>query len=336
VKWDAVNKKFRDYIHGHQSRIHNNWGHNPIAIEKSSETRRKQFESGERTVWSKGKTIETNLSLQSAAKKLSARFTPKIKKEYSIRMRTNRLNGTVPTLYGKDSSRWQGGVSSIQQIARASTELYKLWKYPILVRDGFKCTQCSNTAPLHVHHGKETFSDIIKKVMTLEDYEKLEEFNRKKDVSDRVVQYHIKNGVSGITLCEDCHKKIASFHEFIIFIWVSNMLLKSILCESRVPVVVGRIGMAGDIQSAESEKSRRELGISRGKCWRYNPYNKNLYWHGDNSEHDREDEFRVEEHLIKNYNYTVNRNVTLESDEDEYDMTAAFPGHHNRAHGYMG
>lgn len=48
----------------------------------------------------------------------------------------------------------------------------------------------------------------LKKVMTLDDYEKLEEFDRKKDVSDRVVQYHIVNKVSGVTLCEECHKKL--------------------------------------------------------------------------------------------------------------------------------
>lgn len=113
------------------------------------------------------------------------------------------------------------------------------------------------------------------------------------------------------------------------------ILLKSILLETQVPVIVGRIGMNGDIQSTESKKSHTELGLSRGKCWRYNPYNEILYWHGDDSEHDKDDEMRVEDHLIKKYDYGVKRHVTLESTSDDYDMTAAFPGHHNRAHGYM-
>ena len=46
---------FNKYVMGHHNRVHNNWGHNPIAIQHSAETRRKQFASGERTLWPKGK-----------------------------------------------------------------------------------------------------------------------------------------------------------------------------------------------------------------------------------------------------------------------------------------
>lgn len=46
---------FCDYKLGHSSRVHNNWGHNKDAITKSTETRRKQYESGERIQWNKGK-----------------------------------------------------------------------------------------------------------------------------------------------------------------------------------------------------------------------------------------------------------------------------------------
>lgn len=114
------------------------------------------------------------------------------------------------------------------------------------------------------------------------------------------------------------------------------MLLKSILLETQVPVVVGRVGLNGDILSAETKKTHREIGLQHGKCWRYNPYNKTLYWHGDDSEHDKDDEVGVQHHLTKKYGYEVKRVVTLESSEDDYDMTDAFPGHHNKAHGYMG
>ena len=51
---------FNEYIKGHYSRIHNNWGHNESAKEKSSNTRREQYKSGERIQWNKGKKwIET-------------------------------------------------------------------------------------------------------------------------------------------------------------------------------------------------------------------------------------------------------------------------------------
>ena len=46
---------FCNYIQGHQSRVNNNWGHNERAKLHSAETRRKQFESGERKQWNKGK-----------------------------------------------------------------------------------------------------------------------------------------------------------------------------------------------------------------------------------------------------------------------------------------
>lgn len=208
VKWSHSLKGFTSYKQGHQSRVHNNWGHNKKAIEASAQTRREQFASGERTMWSKGKTVETDPSLQSAAKKLSARFTKKIKKEYSVRMKTMRADGTIPTLYRENSSQWKGGVSSINQLARADKRLYDEWKLPILQRDRFKCTQCPATKDLHIHHNGESFSNIIKKVMTIEDYEKLEEFDRKKDISERVVAYHINHHVSGATLCKDCHKAL--------------------------------------------------------------------------------------------------------------------------------
>jgi hypothetical protein len=139
---------------------------------------------------------------------LSARYTPEIKAQYAKRMSKMRKDGTIPTLYGKNSSRWQGGVSSIQQIARASNILYKEWKYPILIRDGFKCTQCASTTDLHIHHDKDSFSDIIKKVMTVDDFENIESFDRKKEVAEKVISYHVNNNVSGVTLCLECHQKI--------------------------------------------------------------------------------------------------------------------------------
>ena len=208
VEWSARRKSFCDYSQGHQSRVKNNWGHNQKAIDASAETRRQQYADGERTVWNNGLTKEIDPRVKHNGDKRSAAFTDITRAEDGKRMSIMRTDGTVPTLYGKDSSRWQGGVSSVNQLARASNRLYKDWKYPILVRDGFKCTQCPNTTDLHVHHDKETFSAIIKRVMTIDDYEKLEEFDRKREISDKVVDYHIKNNVSGVTVCLSCHSKL--------------------------------------------------------------------------------------------------------------------------------
>lgn len=53
---------FREYKLGHNSKIHNNWGHNERAIENSSEKRREQYKLGEREQWNKGKTWEETYS----------------------------------------------------------------------------------------------------------------------------------------------------------------------------------------------------------------------------------------------------------------------------------
>ena len=49
---------FCDYVFGHAIRVHNNWGHNVSAQEKSAETRRKQYAEGSRVQWNKGKKWE--------------------------------------------------------------------------------------------------------------------------------------------------------------------------------------------------------------------------------------------------------------------------------------
>jgi hypothetical protein len=211
LEWTSIG--YRKYKGNHglllRLKINNPWGDNKKAQEKSAETRRKQFASGERKTWCDGLTLQNSPSLQSAAKKLSERYTPEIRKHYSDKMSTMRKDGTLPTLYREKSSRWKGGVSSIQQIARSDKRLYEQWKYPILIRDGFKCTTCDNSKDLHVHHDGETFSEIIKKVMTLDDYDKIDNFEVKKSITNKVVDYHIEKNISGITLCKDCHN---NFH----------------------------------------------------------------------------------------------------------------------------
>lgn len=209
TKWSYSDKRFREFSAiGHLNRVRNNWGHNQKAIDSSSQTRREQYASGERSSWTTGLTKETDDRLKEYGRKISNKFTEDRKIKYSTSMKKMREAGTISTLYREKSSRWKGGVSLIQQIARSDKRLYDLWKYPILVRDGFKCRECPNTKDLHVHHNGESFSEIIKKVMTLNDYEKIDDFEIKKSVTDRVIDYHVSNKVSGETLCKECHNKL--------------------------------------------------------------------------------------------------------------------------------
>ena len=183
-----------EWSKGHYSRVHNNWGHNPTAIENSAKTRREQYKNGERKVWNDGLTIEDE-RVANNGKQVSKAFTQDRKDRYSKIMKKNRLDGTVPTLYGKDSSQWQGGTSPLSARVYASNKLYKEWKYPILKKAGFKCKECGSSKDLHIHHNKEMMNEILKK------------FTGKSNPVKKVVDYHVHNKISGVVLCYKHHKK---------------------------------------------------------------------------------------------------------------------------------
>ena len=208
VKWSHKDKRFREFSGvGHLNKVRNNWGHNKNAIEKSAETRRKQYANGERHGWCKGLSKETDKRIRNLAEKTKSTINsnPQELKRRSEFMSKQRRNGNLPTLYGQDSSQWKGGISEINNIARSSKRLYDEWKYPILIRDGFKCAECNSSDNLHIHHNKETMSEIVKKHIVDEEPK---EFELKKSIADKIVEYHIINKVSGITLCNECHNKL--------------------------------------------------------------------------------------------------------------------------------
>lgn len=79
-------------------------------------------------------------------------------------------------------------------------------------------------------------------------------------------------------------------------------------------VVVGSVDMNGNIRSSESFNSHTELGIQRGKCWRFVKYNNTLYWMDDS--HSKNDEYAVESHLNKKYGYEVKHHVDIEENPE--------------------
>ena len=207
VKWSYQLKDFCEFCQGHQSRVNNNWGHNKAVLQKSIETRRERFASGEITVWNKGLDTSDERVKNNIEKSMMAiNSDPNELLRRSNLMRQQRKNGTIPTLHGKDHSQWKGGTSSINVLVRARQKLYKEWKYPILIRDGFKCVECGSTKDLQVHHDKERMCEIIERHMV--DEMNPDTFEEKEFIADAVVDYHIKNSVSGVTICRECHGKI--------------------------------------------------------------------------------------------------------------------------------
>jgi hypothetical protein len=207
MKWSYQLKGFRDYTAGHQSRVHNNWGNNPDALQKSLDTRRERFASGEISVWNKGLTVNDPRVKDNIKKTtLAINSDPEELKRRSELMSLQRKDGTIPDLHGPEHSQWKGGASSINVLVRARVKLYKEWKYPILIRDGFKCIECGKNGNLHVHHNKEQMAEIIQKHLV--DDMNPKTFEEKEMIADAVVDYHINNHVSGVTLCGVCHNKI--------------------------------------------------------------------------------------------------------------------------------
>lgn len=208
VKWSHTDKRFREFSAvGHLNRVRNNWGHNKKAIENSADTRREQYKNGERVTWCKGKTKETDERIRNLAEKTKKTINsnPKELKRRSEFMKEQRRNGNLPTLYGPNSSQWKGGVSEINNIARNDKRLYDEWKYPILIRDGFKCIKCGSSDNLHIHHDKEQMCEIVQK-HCVADID-ISDFELKKSIASKIVDYHINN-VSGITLCSKCHNDL--------------------------------------------------------------------------------------------------------------------------------
>jgi len=206
VKWSHQLKGFRKFCQGHQSRVHNNWGHNIAALERSVETRRERFALEEISVWNKGLTINDERVKENVNVLTAFARTTKERKVRSNRMRKHRKDGTIPTLHGSHHSQWNGGTSSVSMLVYNDVRFYEEWKRPILLRDGFKCVECGNIKDLHVHHDIEMLCDIIKKHVG--DSIDTSNHELKRSIADAVVDYHIKNKVSGMTLCRGCHGKI--------------------------------------------------------------------------------------------------------------------------------
>jgi len=85
----SLQKGYNEFIQGHASRVSNNWGHNEAAFEKSLNTRRKMWESGEIKGWCSGLTKEDpriaaivkKMNTPERAQKISASLLGKCKSD---------------------------------------------------------------------------------------------------------------------------------------------------------------------------------------------------------------------------------------------------------------
>lgn len=205
----AVRKPTSKFLHGHHIRL-NNPSSRPDIKEKRRVSMKKRHEDGVMPEpWNKGKKASDDPRLAAQGKSRSAAFTDKEREMHADLLRKNRK-----TFYGPDHPNWKGGVSGLTEMLRGNYQLHQQWKRPILIRDGFRCTICkrgSLETKLAVHHDKERFADIMFRCLQSVVGERVMEertWEEKVEVCQRVVDYHIENKVSGVTLCYDCHGKV--------------------------------------------------------------------------------------------------------------------------------
>jgi hypothetical protein len=208
TEFDTLQLGFKRFVNGHNSRVFNPWGHNPVAQAKSKATQREMWKNGEMTKWRLGLSPEDPRN-----KALIEKMTQTInanQEELARRaetMRKNRLDGTIPTLSGEDHPQWKGGTSSISVRCHASSRLFKEWKYPKLHVSGFACQRCGSTNRLQVHHDGERMADIIHRFVDEINPQHIDDWDLSTRVAEAVVEYHIQNNVSGEVICWECHKK---------------------------------------------------------------------------------------------------------------------------------
>ncbi len=225
VKFLSVEIGFREYKVGHISRIANNY-QTEKSRTNSRNTIRKKIEAGGwgrwlDKSWAKGLTKNTDSRIKKMADAINSN-TEEIRAR-SDRMMQLRKEGVIKPQHGPEHSQWKGGISSLNNLCRSYPRLYKEWKYPKLVEAGFKCAECESTKQLEVHHDGETFSSILRKVAKEHGWElsittKTETSEQvealKQRIKDGIVDYHVKEHVSGKVLCVDCHTDLHDSYHF--------------------------------------------------------------------------------------------------------------------------
>lgn len=157
--------------------------------------------------WCKGLTKETDERVKKLSEKTSETFAnnPMLKKQASQTMKNNWKTGKIKKVSGPDHPRWKGGISKLIRRLNAASSLYKLWKYPILCRDKFKCILCQSVIELNVHHYNQRISEIISHFASKQT--KKLTYKEEGYLVEEIVKYHLENKISGVTLCRKCHKE---------------------------------------------------------------------------------------------------------------------------------
>jgi len=206
LKFHSLKYGFGTYRQGHATSIKNNWGHNVKALDKSHASRRSSFKNDKWSAWNKGLSKDSDDRVKAYGESQSNNMTKENKQNRSNKMKDQWENGNIVPLLGINHPKWSGGVSLLSARCHGHSKLYTEWKYPKLVAAGFRCSRCSSSDTLHVHHDKERMADIIRRFSEKHSYEGREDQQPIEHlIAEEVASYHVENSVSAIILCEKCH-----------------------------------------------------------------------------------------------------------------------------------
>lgn len=199
------------WVRGHHARVNNPSKRDDVR-KKRSESSKKRIAEGERSFagWNRGLSKETDSRLAALGKRHSEVYwTEENRLRQGFACEKQWDDGRIHAPSGPQHGQWKGGVSSLQQRSRAG--LYSKWSRPIMVRDGFTCQRCKDSAGgnLVVHHDVERFATIMHRIVNQRDVS-LMSFEEQGLIVDEIVRYHVDGDVHGITLCRDCHNAVHS------------------------------------------------------------------------------------------------------------------------------
>lgn len=211
---------YMDYVRGHHARVSNNWGHNQVVKRKSQDVRREMHKRGEIKIWNKDETKETNTRIAAYGVTQSNNFTSERRQKRSNIMTNSWDTGAIVPLYGKESSQWKGGTSTLQPVCRS--RVFNTWARPKLEAAKYICQFCHapDGRSVVVHHDGERFAKILHNA--IEEFGEIDEtvengdFEKKSKIADWVTDYHQVQNVSGLVLCKSCHQ-IAHSHDKVMY-----------------------------------------------------------------------------------------------------------------------
>ena len=117
----GIYKGFVKYVHGHASRVNNNWGHNPEIVKKSHEVQREMFKNGDLVIWNKNLTKEQDERLNygqkiSDNKERSEKISKALKGRKRPKKVLEKLNKGMLEYWSKPENREQRRLDQVEYL----------------------------------------------------------------------------------------------------------------------------------------------------------------------------------------------------------------------------